>query len=102
MIIFLRLIFRFDLASSIPLSNLSIAAAGVVVYSLNFSKHHHLKKDTTGKPCGTLPDFNLILVMFPMGIIGSAIGSIITATLPEPILVGVLEPFLIYLIIISS
>ena len=37
-----------------------------------------------------------------MGIIGSAIGSIITTTLPEPILVGVLEPFLIYLIIISS
>jgi len=77
LIIVLRAVFNFDLSAAIPLSNVSLVASGAVVYLFNFNKTHPLKTDTAGKPCGTMQDYNMILIMYPMGIIGSAIGTII-------------------------
>ena len=77
LIIVLRAVFGFDLSAAIPLSNVSLVASGAVVYLYNFNKPHPIKKDTDGKPCGTMQDYNMILIMYPMGIIGSAIGTII-------------------------
>ena len=77
LIIVLRTVFGFDLSAAIPLSNVSLVASGAVVYLYNFNKPHPIKKDTDGKPCGTMQDYNMILIMYPMGIIGSAIGTII-------------------------
>lgn len=77
MIIVLRTVFNFDLSAAIPLSNVSLVASGIVGYLYAFNKPHPIKKDTAGKPCGTMQDYNMILIMYPMGIIGSAIGAII-------------------------
>ena len=67
-----------------------------VCYLLNFRKKHPLKVDLDNKPCGLLIEYNLAIVMLPMGVIGSAIGAIIPAVLPEPILIAVSKSCQIY------
>jgi uncharacterized membrane protein YfcA len=73
-----------------------------VCYLLNFRKKHPLKVDLDNKPCGLLIEYNLAIVMLPMGVIGSAIGAIIPAVLPEPILIAVLTLTLVYVTVITT
>ena len=49
-----------------------------------------MKKDPEGKPTGLLIDYDLVMVMLPPGVVGSALGAIIPAFLPEPIVIAIL------------
>jgi uncharacterized membrane protein YfcA len=98
----LRCIFNFYTGDAIILSNLSLASVAIVCFILNFRKTHPLKKDLDGKPSGLLIQYNLVIVMLPMGVVGSAIGAKISVILPEPILITVLTATLIYVTIITT
>lgn len=86
----MRSIFKFNTSDAIFLSNVSMASVAICCFVLNFRKPHPLKKDLDGKPCGLLIEYSLVIVMLPMGVIGSAFGSVVKELLPEPFLIAVL------------
>ena len=42
-----------------------------------------MKKDLDGKPCGTLVEYNIALIILPMGVVGAAFGAFVSLILPE-------------------
>lgn len=98
----IRLIFNFGTAQAIALSNVSVGTGAVVSFILNFNKPHPFKKDLDGKPAGLLLDYNLTIIMMPMGVVGSAIGAIIPAVVAEPILILILVLLLIFVTFVSA
>lgn len=97
-----RLLFNFNATDAISLSNITIAASGLIGYLFNFRKRHPLKKDLDGKPSGTLMEYSIAIVLLPMGVVGATCGSIISYLLPEPILIGVLTATLVYIFITTA
>jgi len=73
----MRLIYKFSASDAIIISNISLATVALLCFIVNFRKKHPKKKDLDGKPAGLLIDYNLAIVMLPMGVIGSATGAII-------------------------
>lgn len=98
----LRCIFNFYTSDAIVLSNLSLATVAVLCFVLNFRKTHPLKTDLDGKPCGLLIEYNLAIVMLPMGVIGSAVGAMIPVVLPEPYLIAVLTLALVFVTVLTA
>jgi uncharacterized membrane protein YfcA len=101
LIFFLRVMFQFTAGNAIAISNTSIATGAIVSYILNFKKKHPFKKDTDGKPAGLLLDYNIAIIMMPMGIVGSAIGAIVPIVLPEPLIIAGLTISLAYVAVIT-
>mmetsp|Transcript_55672 Transcript_55672/g.76596 ORF Transcript_55672/g.76596 Transcript_55672/m.76596 type:complete len:109 (-) Transcript_55672:1063-1389(-) len=66
-----------------------VTVTGLIRYFYDGSKRHPLKKDLEGKPTGTLLEYNIAVVLLPMGIIGAAIGSVVSLLIPMPISLGV-------------
>ena len=98
----MRLIFGFGIADAIVLSNLSLATVAIECFFLNFKKKHPVKKDLNGNPSGLLIEYNLAILMLPMGVIGSALGALVPKFLPEPILIGVLTVCLAYVTYLTA
>lgn len=71
--------------------------SAVIRYLKHLPKSHPTRKDSDGKPAGTIVDYNLTLILVPVVVIGSAIGAIINKITPEPIQVGI---FLLILLIV--
>ena len=86
----LRLIFNFDVKDAIALSNITIFVSGFIRWVWDGPKRHPLKKDKDGKASGTLLEYNVAVLILPMGVVGSALGSIISLILPEPVLIVVM------------
>lgn len=99
MVPLLRMIFNFTVAQSIAISNATVAVSGFIAYVFNIRKKHPLKKDLEGNPSGTLMDYNIGIVVLPMGAVGAAIGAIVGLILPEPIIIGVLTVILSYIFV---
>ena len=98
----LRAIFHFDAADSIVLSNLSLVTATIACIISNFKTKHPLKKDLEGKPTSLVFDYDLVMIMLPSGVVGSALGAIIPPYLPEPILISVLTLCLMGIITMTT
>jgi len=67
-------------------------------YFFNCRKNHPTRKDTLGKPAGTMVDYNLALILVPAVVVGSAVGVIVNYIMPEPVQIGVNLAFLIVVI----
>lgn len=73
----IRLMFNFNAADAIAISNSSIASGAVCSFIVNFNKRHPVKKNLDGQPSGLVLDYNIAAVALPMGVVGSAIGAIV-------------------------
>jgi uncharacterized membrane protein YfcA len=85
----LRVLFKLNVVESIVISNLTIVVVGLLSFLTNSRKTHPLKVDTKGKPTGLLVDYSLVIIIQPMGVVGSVLGSFVKKICPEPILVGI-------------
>ena len=85
MVPLLRIIQDFSNKDAIAISNATIAISGLIRYLLHLRKNHPTRKDTFGKPAGTIVDYNLTLILVPAVVVGSAIGVIVNYITPEPI-----------------
>jgi len=101
MVPILRMIFNFEATQAIYLSNITVFVSGLIRYLFDFKKKHPLKKDLDGKPCGTLLEYAIAIVIMPMGVVGSAVGSVVSLLLPEPIIIGVLTIVLLGICILT-
>jgi uncharacterized membrane protein YfcA len=82
-----RLIFSFDVKNAIRISNLTIVTAAFVSFLTNIPRSHPTKKDTKGKSTGVMLDYNLVIIICPMGVVGSVIGAIFAEFCPEPVII---------------
>lgn len=98
MVPIIRIIMKFNNQDAIAISNATIAVSGLIRYIVNFRKNHPTRKDTLGKPAGTIVDYNLTLILVPAVVVGSTIGVIINYIIPEPVQIGVNLVFLIIVI----
>jgi uncharacterized membrane protein YfcA len=99
MVPLIRIIDQFNNKDAIAISNATIAISGLIRYVMHFRKNHPSKKDTDGKPAGTIVDYNLTVILVPAVVVGSAIGVIVNYITPEPIQIGV---SLVFLLVILS
>ena len=86
--------FRFRTKQAVALSNFCIFTASVVRFIINFNQKHP-KKDSK------VIDYGIIMVMFPMVLLGSLLGVQVNLLMPEIILLGALTLILIFLAIKS-
>jgi uncharacterized membrane protein YfcA len=69
--------FNFTMKAGIPLSNAQIFAASIVRLALDGRNPHPLRKK------GTLLDYSIVTMMFPMITVGSAISSFVSPAVPD-------------------
>lgn len=78
----IKILFRFSNVYAIGISNSMVTVTGVMRFIIDAPKRHPLKKDLDNKPTGTLMEYNIAIVLLPMGVIGAVIGSIISLLIP--------------------
>ena len=82
-----RLIFSFDVKNAIRISNLTCVTTAFVSFLTNLPRRHPTKKDTKGNSTGVMLDYSLVIILCPMGVVGSVIGTIIAEICPEPVVI---------------
>lgn len=82
--------FQFRTKQAVALSNFCIFTASLTRYILNFNKNHPYKE-------AKLIDYSVIMIMFPMVLLGSLFGVQINLIIPESILLGGLTLILVFL-----
>jgi uncharacterized membrane protein YfcA len=102
MVPIIRMLFNFPANQAIYLSNITVFISGLLRYLFDFKKRHPLKKDLKGNSCGTLLEYSIAIIIMPMGVVGSACGSIVSLILPEPLIIGVLTFVLVFITISTS
>jgi uncharacterized membrane protein YfcA len=89
MVPLIRILNNFNNKDAIYISNATIAISGLLRYIFNAKKPHPTRKDTFGKPAGTIVDYNLTLILVPAVVVGAQIGVIVNIIIPEPVQIGV-------------
>ena len=97
MVPLIRVLFSFNVPNAIALSNITVFISGLQRYLFDFKKKHPLKKNLHLEASGTLLEYNIAILIMPMGIVGAAVGSIVGLVLPEPILIGVMTVVLSFI-----
>jgi hypothetical protein len=69
--------FNFNMKASIPLSNTNIMFAAFIRILMNCKDPHPLRKK------GTILDYSIVTMMFPMITVGSAISSFVSPAVPD-------------------
>jgi uncharacterized membrane protein YfcA len=69
--------FNFNMKASIPLSNAQIMIAAIVRMLMDGKNPHPLREK------GTLVDYSVVTMMFPMITVGSAISSFVSPAFPD-------------------
>lgn len=77
------------------LSNWTIFISGGMRLILNFNVRHPLK------PWATLIDYDIVMIMMPWCIVGSAIGIIVNPVIPQLIIVIIMTVTLFFLLLAS-
>lgn len=87
------LFYKFNSVNSISLSNCSIFFSGLVRFLMNFHQKHPKKH------WATLIDYDVVMIMMPFCIIGSAIGIILNVMIPQLIIVIIMVVTLFFILV---
>ena len=87
--------FNVNTVHSIAWSNFSIFVSGLIRIVINFNVRHPLKN------WATLVDYNVVTIMMPFCIIGSAIGIIVNPVIPSMVIIIVMEVIILGVLITS-
>ena len=87
--------FNVNTVHSIAMSNFSIFVSGLIRIIINFNVRHPLKN------WATLVDYNVVSIMMPFCIIGSAVGIILNPIIPSMAVIVIMEVIILGVLITS-